>query len=83
MEIELIAIIRTSELSSEQMEAVRDKTYPADHEGDLWLTHEFQLRDADAPLADEMVKGGAKRALIMDDVNTDAELEDLQAVVAP
>ena len=65
------------------MEAVRDKTYPADHEGDLWLTQEFQLRDADTSLADEMVKGGAKRALIIDDVNTDAELEDLRAVVAP
>lgn len=83
MEIELIAIIKTSELSQEQMEAVREHTYPADHEGDLWLTQEPELRGADASLADEMVTGGAKTALILDDVNERAELEDLRSVVAP
>ena len=37
MQIETIAIIRTSELNPQQMEAIRDVTYPADHEGDYWM----------------------------------------------
>ena len=83
MEFELIAFIKTSELTLEQMEALRENTYPADYEGDLWLVFEREIRDADASLADLMVEGGAKSALIIDDVNNTASDEDLRAVVAP
>jgi len=78
MQIETIAIIRTSELNPQQMEAIRDVTYPADHEGDYWMVDVTILRDADAPLADEMVQANVKSALIIDDVNSLAEQEDLK-----
>jgi len=83
MEIETLAVIKTSELSEAQMTAIREITYPADHEGDIWFTQEPQVREADPGLADEMVKAGVTSAIIIDDVNAQETEEDLRSTVAP
>jgi len=83
MQIETLAVIKTSELTEAQMTTIREITYPADHEGDIWFTQEPQVRDADAGLADEMVKAGVTSAIIIDDVNAQVTEDDLRAAVVP